>query len=138
MKNIWLHLWDPTFLKKKSKIWILWWFGHFLTIWKKKMSRNEQNCQNFCKKMKFKTRLVVGNGIWWVKIWLERLLSPLKLLCKIFWPHLKNSLKKYKKTSPPPKKKGLFFWGGGSGTCAQCVLGWLKLRYFKLYLANLK
>jgi len=31
---------------------------------KKTISKNGQNCRNFCKKMKFKTRLVAGNGIY--------------------------------------------------------------------------
>ena len=81
------------------------------------MSKNEQNCRNFCKKMKFKTRLVAGNGIWPAKIRPKGPVSPLELSCKIFRPHLKNSLKKSKKIYPPPqkKKRAFFFWGGGSG-----------------------
>ena len=89
-------------------------------------SKNEQNCWNFCKKMKLKTRLVAGNGIWSVKIRPGSPLSPLEWSCEIFWPHLKTSLKKSKKTYPP-LKKGPFFGGGGREivvTCAQCVLGW--------------
>ena len=65
---------------------------------------------NFGKKMKFKIRLVAGNGIWPAKIRPEGPLNPLESACKILWPHLKNSWKKSQKTYPP--KTPLFFWGG--------------------------
>ena len=65
---------------------------------------------NFWGKIKLKTRLVAGNSIWPAKIRPEGPLSPLELLCKMFWYHLKNSLKKTKKTYP--SKKG-FFLGEG-------------------------
>ena len=81
----------PPVFEKKTK------FKYFVVIWslfgtlKKKISKNEQNCRNFCKKMKFKTRLVAGNGILPAKIWHKGPVSPLELSCKIFRPHLKNS-----------------------------------------------
>ena len=78
--------------------------------------------QKFLEKMKFKTRLVAGNSIWPAKIRPEGPLSLLKLSCKIFWYHLKNSWKKFKKTYPPPKKRA-FLGGGGSGdSCHLCTM----------------
>ena len=55
--------------------------------------------------MKFKTRLVA-------KIRPEGPLRSLKLLCKIFLPHLKNPQKNPKKYTP---QKRPFFGGGGGG-----------------------
>ena len=76
---------------------------------KKKIVKNGQNGRNFWKKMKFKIRLVAENAIRTAKIRPEGPLNPLELICKILWPHLKNSWKKSKKTDPPPKPP---FWGG--------------------------
>ena len=56
----------------------------FYDIWfdfgseKKKIVKNGQNGRNFCKKMKFKIRLVAGNGIQPAKIRLEGLSNPLE------------------------------------------------------------
>ena len=47
--------------------------------------------------MKFKMRLVTGNGIRPAKIRPEGRFNPLESACKILWPHLKNSWKKSKK-----------------------------------------
>ena len=41
----------------------------FGTLKKKKQSKNDQNCRNFCKEMSFKITLVTGNCIWPAKIW---------------------------------------------------------------------
>ena len=62
-----------------------------------------KNGRNFCKKMKFKLRLVAGNVIWPAKIRPEGPPNLLKSACKILWPHLENSGKKSKKTYPPPQ-----------------------------------
>jgi len=50
---------------------------------KKKIVKNGQNGRNFCKKMKFKIRLVAGNGIRPAKIWPEGPLNALESACKI-------------------------------------------------------
>jgi hypothetical protein len=61
----------------------------FYDIWfdfvseKKKMVKNGQNGRNFCKKMKFKIRLVAGNGIRPAKIRPEGPFNPLESSCKI-------------------------------------------------------
>jgi hypothetical protein len=61
----------------------------FCDIWldfgseKKKIVKIGQNGRNFCKKMKFKIRLVAGNGIRPAKIRPEGPLNPLESACKI-------------------------------------------------------
>ena len=61
----------------------------FYDIWfdfgsqKKKIVKNGQNARNFCKKMKFKIRLVAVNDICPAKIRPEGPLNPLELTCKI-------------------------------------------------------
>ena len=82
---------------------------------KKKIAKNAKNYRNFCKKMKFKMRLVAGNGIRPAKIRPEGPLNPQESPCKILGSYLKNSWKKSKKTYPP-QKTPLFFLGGGVGS----------------------
>ena len=85
-------------------------FTHLHPHLKKKIAKNAKNYKNFRKKMKFKMRLVAGNGIRPEKIRPEGPLNPQESSCKILWSHLKNSRKKSPKTYPPQKKPP--FWGG--------------------------
>ena len=61
----------------------------FYDIWfdfgseKKKIVKNAQNGRNFYKKMKFKMRLVAGNGIRPAEIRQEGWFNPLESACKI-------------------------------------------------------
>ena len=81
---------------------------------KKKIAKNAKNCRNFWKKMKFKMRLVAGNGIRPAKIRPEGPLNLQESACKILWSHLKNWWK-YSKSLPP--KKIEIFWGGSIIKC---------------------
>ena len=77
---------------------------------------------------KFKIRLVVGNGIRSAKIRPEGPVNPLESACKIFWPHLKNSWKKSKKTYP---QKPPFFLGGVVSCCLR-FQDFLQLNRFSI------
>ena len=74
----------PHVFEKKTK------FKYFVVIWslfgtfKKKCLKMSKIAEISAKKMKFKTRLVAGNGIWWAKIRPKGPVSPLELSCKIF------------------------------------------------------
>ena len=81
-------------------------FAHLHPHLKKQIAKNAKNYKNFRKKMKFKMRLVAGNGIRPGKIRPEGPLNPQESSCKILWSHLKNSWKKFKKTYPPPQTRG--------------------------------
>ena len=64
-----------TLQNRRIKFYDLWFdFGSE----KKQIVKNGQNCKNFCKKIKFKIRLVTGHGIW-----PDGPLKPLESACKI-------------------------------------------------------
>ena len=87
---------------------------NFYDIWfdfgsqKKTIVKNGQNARNFCKKMKFKIRLVAGNGIWSAKIRPEGPLNPLESTCEFYDIISKICEKNLTKQTPPKKKKSIF------------------------------
>jgi hypothetical protein len=86
-------------------------FGLILGLRKKKIVKNGQNGRNFCKKIKFKIRLVAGNGIWPAKIRPEGPLNPLESACKKILTLSQKFMQKIPKNRHPLQKPS---FGGGS------------------------
>jgi hypothetical protein len=70
-------------LKNRQKNFYDIWFDFGCQKKKKTIVKNGQNARNLCKRMKFKIRLVAGNGIWSAKIRLEGPLNTLESTSKI-------------------------------------------------------